>query len=182
MGQLRGTSIKIYVSPTVSYEFMGAPRVPPADHQPRKATKMNDEIKDNEIPVWLRIPVGIFLIFVILLCIFGAITLFVDSPKTNPTLSFIAGTISILLSIWGLDKSVRMIFGLRREFGLVSITTLKVASFVFLLFPIGGLFTGYYAEKGLLALIQAVCNVSIFFGLQNLAKTRQAKRLNKEDS
>ena len=143
---------------------------------------MNEEINDNEIPVWIRVPVGIFLTFVILLCVFGALTLFADPPKSNPLLGIISGTISILLSIWGLDKSVRMIFGLRREGGLVSIATLKVASFVFLLLPIGGLFTGYYTEKGLLAVIQAIANVGIFFGLQNLAKSRKAKLLNKVDA
>jgi hypothetical protein len=75
-----------------------------------------------------------------------------------------------------------MVFGLRRRGGLISATTLKVVSFVFLLLPIGGLFTGYYSGKGIIGVLQAFCNIGMFFGVRALAKSRDERMLNQKDA
>jgi hypothetical protein len=136
---------------------------------------MTNEMQEKEISVWIRVPVGIVLILAILLCLAGSLTLFVDPPRENPILGISLGLAFILLSFWGLDKSIRMVCGVRRKGGLVSSTTLKGASFVFLLLPLGGLFTGYYSEKGVAGALQAVGSVGIFLGIRALAKSRDEK-------
>jgi peptidoglycan/LPS O-acetylase OafA/YrhL len=143
---------------------------------------MRIEIQENEIPAWVRVPAGLVLTGAILLCMAGSITLFVDSPKGNQILGITLGSVFVLLSLWGLDKSLRMVFGWRRRGGLISSTTLKVISLIFLLLPIGGLFTGYYSEKGIVGVLQAFWNVGIFFGIRAFAKSREKRMLNQEDA
>jgi hypothetical protein len=50
--------------------------------------------------------------------------------------------------------------------------SLRLIAWIFLLMPLGGLFTGYFRTHTLLALIQSTAYVSTFFGLQSLARRR----------
>jgi hypothetical protein len=49
-----------------------------------------------------------------------------------------------------------------------------VVSFFFLIFPVAGLFTGYYRKMGLVAIFQAVMYFFAFLGLRALRRKRQA--------
>jgi hypothetical protein len=49
---------------------------------------------------------------------------------------------------------------------------LRVIGVFFLLLPLAGFFTGHYARLGLLAVLQALAYVSVFFSLFALARTR----------
>jgi hypothetical protein len=53
--------------------------------------------------------------------------------------------------------------------------TLRVVSFVMLVLPVAGLFTGYYREMGAVAIFQAVMYFFGFLGLRGLARKREAK-------
>jgi hypothetical protein len=55
----------------------------------------------------------------------------------------------------------------------MSPTSLRFLAWFFLLLPVAGLFTGYFASHTLQAIIQTVAYVSIFFGLRELAGVRQ---------
>ncbi len=54
-------------------------------------------------------------------------------------------------------------------------TALRIVSFFMLVFPIAGLFTGYYREMGAVAIFQAVMYFFGFLGLRALARKREAK-------
>jgi hypothetical protein len=56
----------------------------------------------------------------------------------------------------------------------MSLGALRVVSFFFLIFPIVGLFTGYYRQMGALAIFQAVMYFLAFLGLRVLARKREA--------
>ncbi len=57
---------------------------------------------------------------------------------------------------------------------------LRVVSFVLLIFPVVGLFTGYYRETGAVAIYQAVMYLFGFFGLRALARKRETKDVPEE--
>jgi hypothetical protein len=57
---------------------------------------------------------------------------------------------------------------------------LRVVSFFLLIFPVVGLFTGYYREMGAVAIYQAVMYWFGFFGLRALARKRETNSVNKE--
>ena len=50
---------------------------------------------------------------------------------------------------------------------------LRFVSFFLLIFPVVGLFTGYYREMGAVAIYQAVMYLLGFFGLRALARKRE---------
>jgi len=57
---------------------------------------------------------------------------------------------------------------------------LRVVSFFLLIFPVVGLFTGYYREMGAVAIYQAVMYLFGFFGLRALARKRETNSVKKE--
>jgi hypothetical protein len=57
---------------------------------------------------------------------------------------------------------------------------LRVVSFFLIIFPVVGLFTGYYREMRAVAIYQAVMYVFGFFGLRALARKREAKDVPEE--
>ena len=59
---------------------------------------------------------------------------------------------------------------------------LRIVSFFLLIFPVVGLFTGYYREMGVVAIYQAVTYLFGFFGLRALARKRETSNVPKEPS
>jgi hypothetical protein len=57
---------------------------------------------------------------------------------------------------------------------------LRIVSFFLLIFPVVGLFTGYYREMGAVAIYQAVMYLFGFFGLRALARKRETKDVPEE--
>jgi len=67
-----------------------------------------------------------------------------------------------------------LLTGRKNRGGLMTPGTLRVVSFFFLIFPVAGLFTGYYRKMGLVAIFQAVMYFFAFLGLRALARKREA--------
>ena len=130
---------------------------------------------EKEIPVWIRLPAGFFLGLIALFSIAGSVTLLIAPPPMNPNLSFMVGLILIIVSLWVLEKCIRMVFGFRNQGGLLSPKALRIVSVLLLLLPVAGIFTGYYGEKGIIAILQAIAYVGIFIGLNVLASRRNLR-------
>jgi hypothetical protein len=105
------------------------------------------------------------------LCVLSAS---VRPERKNPILAAIVGFVFLLGCLWVLEKCLRLLTGRKHRGGLFSPTALRVVSFFFLIFPVVGLFTGYYQRMGAVAVLQALMYVLSFLGLQKLAQRRAA--------
>lgn len=132
------------------------------------------EPQEKELPRWIRVPAGLVLGLLALLCGFASLSLFLVPNKQAPVLAVIAGLLLILGCLWILEKCFRLITGRKNQGGLMSPNTLRVLSFFFLVLPIVGLFTGYYREMGAIAIFQALMYFFGFLGLRALARKREA--------
>lgn len=131
------------------------------------------EAREEELPRWFQVPAGLVLGLFTLLCGLASLTL-LFVPNRSPILAIAAGLILLLGCFWVLEKCFRLLTGRKKQGGLLSPLTLRVVSFFLLLFPVAGLFTGYYREMGPLAIFQAVMYFFGFFGLRALARKREA--------
>jgi len=121
---------------------------------------------------WIQIVAGISLGFLALLCLAGSVAFVLYPPDKDPALAIGLGFLMVLVSCWVLVKCVRLAFGWGAQEGLMGPVSLRVAAFCFLVAPIAGLFTGYYAEGGLFAVAQAVTYVFISAVLMGMASAR----------
>lgn len=111
-----------------------------------------------------------------LLCALWPVTLILDPPKASPpSVAIAVGVVLLLPCFWILEKCFRLVIGRKKQGGLMAPNTLRGISWLFLALPFGGLFTGYYRERGFLAVYQAVMYVFAFLGLRSLARAREAK-------
>jgi uncharacterized membrane protein len=131
------------------------------------------EDHERELPRWVQVPIGLVLGLFTLLCGVASLSLLLVPNKQSPILAIVVGLILLLGCFWVLEKCFRLLTGRKRQDGLLSPMTLRVVSFFLLVFPIAGLFTGYYREMGPVAIFQAVMYVFGFFGLRALARKRQ---------
>jgi hypothetical protein len=129
-----------------------------------------DHYQEKEIGRWIAVPAGILLGLIALLCLFGSVTLFLDQPAGDRFFGLTVGVILVLGCVWVLDKAVRMVIGSRGKGGLLAPMTLRVIAVLFLLLPLAGFFTGYFSEKGWLAILQAIGSLAIFAGLVLLSR------------
>jgi hypothetical protein len=135
---------------------------------------LEDQKKERELPRWVQIPAGIVLGSFTLLCGYASLVLLFGVNEKNPILAAVVGFVLLLGCLWVLEKCLRLLTGRKIQGGLLSPTALRVVSFFFLIFPIAGLFTGYYRRMGAVAVFQALMYLSSFFGLQALARRREA--------
>jgi hypothetical protein len=63
--------------------------------------------------------------------------------KQSPVLVVVIGLVLLLGCFWVLEKCFRLLTGRKHKGGLMTPNTLRVVSFVMLVLPIAGLFTGY---------------------------------------
>lgn len=136
----------------------------------------SDAIENEEVclPKWVTFPVGIILGLFTLLCLTGSITLVISPNERAPLLAPVIGIVMVLGCLWSLEKCVRLVTGRKRKGGLMTPRALRVIGWVFLLLPIGGLFSGYFVTHTLLASLQTAAYVSVFFGLRRLAAYRES--------
>ena len=139
------------------------------------------EAREIELPRWVQVPIGVILTLFTLLCGFASAYLFFVPNKKAPVLVFVVGAILLLGCLWVLAKCFRLITGRRHRGGLMSPRALRVVSFFLLVFPVVGLFTGYYRERGAIAIFQAVMYFFGFFGLRALARKRENHEPNQPD-
>jgi hypothetical protein len=134
----------------------------------------NLESQEKEVPRWVQILAGLVLALLTLLCGFASITMLVVPNDKSPILTVVVGLILLLGCFWVLEKCFRLLTGRKNLGGLMTPSTLRVVSFFFLVFPVVGLFTGYYRKMGPVAIFQAVMYFSSFLGLRALARKREA--------
>jgi hypothetical protein len=141
---------------------------------------MSDEIlpleeRENEIPRWVQIPIGLILGFLTLALGVASIVGLLFTPNEKaPILAIVGGLVLLLICFWVLEKCLRLVTGRKNRGGLMSPTTLRVLSVFFLILPVAGLFTGYYHKMGPVAIFQAVMYFVAFLGLRKLARKREA--------
>lgn len=124
------------------------------------------------VPRWVEIPFGFFLLVVLFFCAIGSATLVVDPPDKNPPLAMAVGSIMVLLTLWGLEKSVRLISGRSTHGGLMGPISLYLCATFFLVMPIIALVSGHLQKQGVLVWLQAAAYPFIAFGLFRLARER----------
>ena len=64
--------------------------------------------------------------------------MFVVAPEHDGLLIKVIGAAMLLLSLWCLEKALRLVVGIRREHGLLSLFALRVVAVAFLLMPVNG--------------------------------------------
>ena len=131
---------------------------------------------DNEdvlIPRWIQVPVGIVLALFTLLCLVGSATLIFSSNEKAPIFAPMFGISMVAVCCWVLEKCIRLIFGRKIKGGIMSPTALRIVGWVFLILPLGGLFTGYFRIHTLFAVVQIAAYISLFLGLRKLAAYRE---------
>ncbi len=75
--------------------------------------------------------------------------------------------------LWLLTLSIRMIFNLKQiAGGLVSPIVLRLVSYIFLVIPVLSIALGTFWEKPIVYSFMTAVYISIFFGLNRLAKQR----------
>jgi hypothetical protein len=111
-----------------------------------------EDVGEIELPRWVQVPVGIVLSLFTLLCGFAQAYLVLIPNKRTRILAFVVGFILLLGCAWVLEKCFRLITGRKKRGGLMSPRALRVVSFFLLIFPVVGLFTGYYREMGAVAI------------------------------
>ena len=97
----------------------------------------------KKTPKWLNAISGIFLFFILSLCLLGAISFLTNPITKNPIMEYIFGVIFLLLSLWGFEKSIYLIFNIDSEnTTLLSSRTLYIGSLFFFLLAIYGIYIG----------------------------------------
>jgi hypothetical protein len=132
------------------------------------------EVPEKEVPRWVQVPAGLVLGLLTLLCGYASVVLLLDANQKKPILAAVVGFVLLLGCFWVLEKCFRLLTGRKNQGGLMTPGTLRVVSFFFLIFPVAGLFTGYYRKMGLVAIFQAVMYFFSFLGLRALARKREA--------
>src|SRR5579871_3943648 len=133
------------------------------------------EVRRAELPRWVQVPVGLFLGLFMLLCLGGVAALVFSSNEKAPIAAPVLGVVLLFPSLWALAKCVRLITGRKTKGGLLGPRALRTIGWLFLAFPVGGLFTGYIRENPMLSVYQAICDVGIFVGLRGLASVRERR-------
>ena len=136
----------------------------------------------SRISRWITLPLGLVLLPVLLLCVFGGLSLLIDPPKETATARVIVGSI-VLAASYGLGVLVfRLISGRESPYGgLFSPSALRGIAVVFGTIPIGLLFTPIYSDEPVRSLLMAATWVIIAIAMWKTAKRRidRAKSANK---
>ena len=132
-------------------------------------------VRDGEIhlPRWIQVPFGLFFAAVTLLCGVGAASLTIMPPEENPGVSIGFGIVGLLACVWVLGLCGRLITGKKNHGGIFAPKALRGISWIVLLMPAAGIFTGYWSTHPVRSLFQAVAYLIMFFGLRAMATSRE---------
>lgn len=117
--------------------------------------------------------VGLVLMVFSLLSLAGSVAMVLFPGEAAPVLTRTIGLVLVLLSIWGLVLSFRLVFEIRVQGGLMGTSALRFCAWFFLLLPLGGLFTGYFVTHTVQALVMTGMYIGAFFSLRSLAARRK---------
>jgi hypothetical protein len=132
------------------------------------------EGESGQVSRGVQIIAGILLGLFTLFCLAGLAAIIFTPNSRSPILAPAIGLVFVAASAWVLEKCVRLVIGRKQQGGLMSPIALRVVGWLFLLFPVAGIFTGYYRAHPTISLYQVGVNISIFFGLHRLAAVRSA--------
>lgn len=132
------------------------------------------ESEPASVPRWIAIPVGIVLGLFLLPCLIGSASLILVPAESAPIARPIGGAVLIVMCCWSLEKCFRLVTNKRNKGGLLSQRSLRAVGWLFLLLPVGGLVTGYFQAKPVIAVVQTAAYISIFFGVRRLASERES--------
>ena len=125
-----------------------------------------------KLPRWAQIIAGLFLLPIALLCLAGSVVLVLAPSDKAPLLAISLGVVFVLICLWVLWLAVRLLAN-RPGHGLLGSFALKASALLFFALPIGGIFTGYWREKPLIAAIQTLCYLVVATALWRLANRRK---------
>src|SRR5262249_31902549 len=150
----------------------GIPCAPGSDGDESKMMEElpNLESQEKEVPRWVQVPAGLVLGLLTLLCGYASLVLLLDGDTKAHVLAAVVDFVVFVGCLWVLEKCFRLLTGRKNRGGLMTPGTLRVVSFFFLIFPVAGLFTGYYRKMGLVAIFQAVMYFFAFLVLRALAQ------------
>ena len=128
---------------------------------------------DILIPRWGQVAAGLFFAVILVPCLAGSVLMIFLPNEKAPVMAPIAGVVMGFVSLWGFAKSFRLIFGVAVKGGLLSPRGLRFISWLFLLLPVGSLFSGFFATHTLQAIAQTTAYVLFFIGIRVLAAQRE---------
>jgi hypothetical protein len=129
--------------------------------------------KEDEVPRWFQVPIGLLLAAFVAPSIVGSLALALLPNEKAPISALFFGVGLSFLSLWGALICFRLITGRKVRGGLVSPRALRLTAWFFLLLPFAGLYNGYFVTHTLQALGLTVAYISTFFGLRSLASRRE---------
>jgi uridine kinase len=130
---------------------------------------------EKVLPRWAQIAAGIFIGLVALVCFGGSIVLMVGVPSTSPILLGVICVIMIAVSGWVLARCVQLLAGRPQAGGWLTPAALQAAAWMFLVFAVFGVASGYVAEHLPVSAFQVIAYISLFFGLRRLAGRRSER-------
>lgn len=135
-------------------------------------------VEPTQLPRWAQVTAGLALTPVTFFCVLGAGTIFtLPKVRGSPPLLLLGAAI-LLGTLWVAVVCVRMVFGLRRNVGLLGPWTMRTIAVGALGLVVSGLFTGYYRQHpfvgGTLA-ISYVVTARRLFGLANTRSMKQSE-------
>ena len=131
-------------------------------------------LEPGQLPRWAQIIAGLFLTPVVLLCVVGAGTIFtLPKVRVSPPL-LLLGAVVFLGTLWTLVVCVRLVFGIKRNFGLLGPSAMRIIAIGALGLVVSGFFTGYYWEHPAIGGILAISYVGAARRLFALANIRSA--------
>jgi hypothetical protein len=134
-------------------------------------------VDSRGLPRWAQVIAGLLLFPIAIICVVGALTMF-SLPNVQHSLPLISLTIAVLLlTMWTLVVTVRLVAGMKDRFGLFGPWALRVIAMCAIGLTIGGIFTGYYVERSVIAFPMAISYILLARRLWHLAAERQAMQL-----
>jgi len=125
---------------------------------------------------WITLPLGVLLLPVLVLCVFGGVSLFIDPPRDVVLARIVIGTV-VLAASYGFGVVVfRLITGRESPYGgLFPPGALKGLAIVFGAMPVGLAFTGMYSDEPIRGLAVAAVWIFMAVGIWRTA-TRRIRR------
>ncbi len=127
-----------------------------------------------DLPRWVQMPFGlVFGLLALLLGVASVLMLFMPNKDVSAFAKVFWGAV-LLVCLWLLEKSFRLLTGSKNKGGLMTPNTLRVFSLCMLIVPIACIFAGFHREMSVGATFQAVFYFFGFLRLQALARKREA--------
>ena len=130
---------------------------------------------ESSLPRWVQVPLGLLLAAFLLPCLAGSLMLALLPNESAPIMAPSCGVLMSLACAWLFTICWRLVTGRRTHGGLLPPRALRAVAWLFLLLPLGGLFTGYFASHTSLALAQTTIYIGVFFSLRSLALRRERR-------